>query len=71
VERCAAERRCELRLLGDGEGRDLVRVDLTQLVQANGTYSLRITSSATNGADYATKERPGAFAPHLVVAIGP
>jgi hypothetical protein len=46
-------------------------VDLTQLVQANGTYSLRITSSATNGADYATKERPGAFAPHLVVAIGP
>ena len=45
-------------------------VDLTQLVRANGTYSLRITSSSTNGADYATKERPGAFAPQLVVTLG-
>jgi hypothetical protein len=46
-------------------------VDLTALVQTNGIYSLRITTSATNGADYATKERPGAFAPQVVVTIGP
>jgi hypothetical protein len=45
-------------------------VDLTSLVTGNGTYSLRITSTSTNGADYATKERPGAFAPQLVVTLG-
>jgi hypothetical protein len=46
-------------------------VDLSSLVQGNDTYSLRITTSATNGADYATKERPGALGPRLVVTVGP
>jgi hypothetical protein len=44
-------------------------VDLGALVQGDGTYSLRIITSASNGADFATKERPGAFAPQLVVTL--
>jgi PKD repeat protein len=42
-------------------------VDLTALVTANGTYSLRIKNTSTNGADYATKEGAAGFAPQLVV----
>ncbi len=44
-------------------------VDLTQLVTANGIYSLRIKNSSTNGADYATKEGTAGFAPQLVVDV--
>jgi hypothetical protein len=44
-------------------------VDLTALVQADGIYSLRITTPASNGADFATKERVGGFAPQLVVTL--
>jgi hypothetical protein len=47
-----------------------VEVDLGALVQGNSTYSLRITTSATNEALYATKEG-GGLAPQLVVALGP
>lgn len=42
-------------------------VDLTALVTANGTYSLRIKNTSSNGADYATKEAAAASAPQLVV----
>ena len=42
-------------------------VDLTALVTANGTYSLRIKNTSTNGADYATKEGAAGTAPQLVV----
>jgi hypothetical protein len=45
-------------------------VDLSALVASNGTYSLRITTTAANGADYATKEMAGSFAPQLVVTVG-
>ena len=44
-------------------------VDLTQFVTANGTYSLRIKNTSTNGADYATKEGTAGFAPQLVVDV--
>ena len=46
-------------------------VDLKDLVKTNGTYSLRITNSSTNGADYATKEGAAGTAPQLVVTTGP
>ncbi|MGZ8602864.1 MAG: CBM96 family carbohydrate-binding protein, partial [Actinomycetota bacterium] len=42
-------------------------VNLTALVTANGTYSLRIKNTSGNGADYVTKEGAAGFAPQLVV----
>ncbi len=42
-------------------------VDLAALVTANGTYSLRIKNTSSNGADYATKEGAAGSAPQLVV----
>jgi PKD repeat protein len=42
-------------------------VDLTPLVTANGTYSLRIKNTSGNGADYVTKEGAAGSAPQLVV----
>ena len=42
-------------------------VDLTALVTANGSYTLRIKNTSGNGADYATKEGAAGTAPQLVV----
>jgi hypothetical protein len=39
--------------------------DVTSLITGNGTYSLRVTSTSTDGADYSSKE--GAFPPRLIV----
>jgi hypothetical protein len=44
-------------------------VDLTSIVTGNGTYSVRISSTSTNGADYASKEGLAGFAPQLVVML--
>ena len=44
-------------------------VDVTSLIPGNGTYSLRVTSTSADGADYRSKETAG-FAPQLVVATG-
>ena len=43
-------------------------VDLSSLITGDGTYSLRVTSTSSNGADYSSKE--GANAPQLVVTVG-
>jgi len=45
-------------------------VDLTALVTANGSYSIRIKNTSGNGADYATKEGAAGTAPQLVVTTG-
>ena len=45
-------------------------VDLTSLVVGDGTYSLRVSSSSSDGAHYASKERTGGVAPQLVVTTG-
>jgi hypothetical protein len=42
-------------------------IDLTSLITGDGTYSLMVTSSSSNGADYSSKE--GSFAPELVVTL--
>ena len=42
-------------------------VDLTSFITGDGTYSLRITSLSTNGADYSSKE--GAQPPQLVITV--
>lgn len=44
-------------------------VDLSSLVTGDGTYSIRIASTSSNGADYSTKEGAAGFAPQLVVAF--
>jgi len=43
-------------------------VDVTSLVTGDGTYSLRISSTSTNGADYSSKE--GTNPPELVLTLG-
>jgi len=42
-------------------------VDLTSLISGDGTYSLRISSTSSDGADYSSKE--GANPPQLVVTL--
>jgi hypothetical protein len=44
-------------------------VDLSSLVTGDGTYSIRIASTSSNGADYSTKEGAAGLAPQLVVAF--
>jgi hypothetical protein len=44
-------------------------VDLTSIVTGNGTYTVRISSTSTNGADFASKEGLAGFAPQLVVTL--
>ena len=45
-------------------------VDITSLISRDGTYSLRVTSTSSNGADYSSKEGAAGFAPQLVVNLG-
>ena len=42
-------------------------VDLTSLITGDGTYSLRISSTSSDGADYSSKE--GANPPQLVITV--
>jgi len=42
-------------------------VDLTPLITGDGVYSLRVTSTSSDGADYSSKE--GANAPQLIVTL--
>ena len=42
-------------------------VDLTSLITGEGTYSLRITSTSSDGADYSSKE--GTNPPQLVITL--
>jgi chitodextrinase len=44
-------------------------LDVTPLVSGDGTVSLRVSSSSTDGADYASKEGAAEFAPQLVVTV--
>jgi len=44
-------------------------VDLTSLVTGDGIYSLRVTSTSSDGADYTSREGTAAFIPHLVVTL--
>ena len=44
-------------------------VDVTSLVNGDGTYSLKINSTNADGAYYSTKEGMTGFAPQLVITI--
>lgn len=45
-------------------------VGVTPLIKVDGSVSLRLTSSADDGADYASKEGGAGLAPQLVVTVG-
>lgn len=45
-------------------------VDLTSLITGDGTYSLRIASTLSDGADYTSREGAAGFGPQLLVTLG-
>jgi RHS repeat-associated protein len=57
-----------LATLGSVSANTWVEVDVTSLVTGDGTYSLRVTTTSTDGADYSSKE--GANPPQLVITTG-
>jgi hypothetical protein len=53
--------------LGSVSPNNWYEVDLTPLITGDGTYTLRITSTSSDGADYSSKE--GANPPQLVITV--
>ncbi len=53
--------------LGKVVANNWYEVDVTSLVNGDGTYSLRVNSTNTDGASYSAKEGTASFAPQLVV----
>jgi hypothetical protein len=53
--------------LGSVSANNWYEVDLTSLITGDGTYSLRITSTSSDGADYSSKE--GTNPPQLVIMV--
>ena len=43
--------------------------DITPLITGDGTFSLRVDTASTNGADYSSKEGLAAFVPQLVLTV--
>lgn len=54
--------------LGSVSSGNWYEVTFTSLITGDGTYSLRISSTSSNGADYSSKE--GANPPQLVITLG-
>ncbi|MEN8260439.1 MAG: hypothetical protein ABFS02_07620 [Pseudomonadota bacterium] len=44
-------------------------MDISPVITGDGTYSLRLKSTSPDGADYASKETSGSFAPALAVTV--
>ena len=53
-----------------GFERHLGAVDLTSFVTGDGVVSLRVSSTNSNGADYASKEGAATTRPQLIVTTG-
>lgn len=45
-------------------------LDLTSLVIKDGTYTVRVSTASSDGADYASKEGKAGLAPQLIVSVG-
>ncbi len=45
-------------------------LDVTALVTGDGPVSIRVASTNTNGADYASKDGPANLAPELHIELG-
>jgi hypothetical protein len=44
-------------------------IDLSSLVLGDGTYTLRVSTTSPDGADYASKDGQAEFAPQLIVSV--
>jgi Tol biopolymer transport system component len=55
--------------LGSVTANNWYEVDLTSFITGDGTYSLRVTSTSSDGADYSSKE--GINPPQLVITFSP
>ena len=53
--------------LGSVSANNWYEIDITSLISGDGTYSLRISSTSSDGADYSSKE--GANPPQLVITL--
>jgi hypothetical protein len=53
--------------LGSVSANNWYEIDLTSLIAGDGTYSLRISSTSSDGADYSSRE--GANPPQLIVTV--
>jgi len=53
--------------LGSVSANNWYEIDITSLIAGDGTYSLRISSTSSDGADYSSKE--GANPPQLVITV--
>ncbi len=53
--------------LGDVDAGQWYELDVTQLISGDGRFSIRISSSNSNGADYASRENSNGKAPKLIV----
>jgi hypothetical protein len=56
--------------LGKVVAGSVYEIDLSSLIHGDGTYSLRITSTNTDGADYTSREGTLASRPQLVLTLG-
>jgi hypothetical protein len=56
--------------LGKVSANKWYEVDVTSLITGDGTYSVKINSTNTDGAYYSTKEGTAGFAPQLVITTG-
>lgn len=45
-------------------------IDLTSLILGDGTYSFRVSTASSDGADYASKEGKAGLAPQLIISVG-
>ena len=45
-------------------------LDVTPLITGDGPVSIRITSTSSDGADYAATEHPNGFTPELIIELG-
>jgi hypothetical protein len=45
-------------------------IDLSSLIQRDGTYTFRVSTASNDGADYASKEGDAGLAPQLIVSVG-
>lgn len=57
----------QLASLGAVSAGNWYEIDLTSLITGDGTYSLRISSTSSDGADYSSKE--GTNPPQLVITV--
>jgi hypothetical protein len=56
--------------LGAVNANNWYEVDVTSLVTGDGTFSLKMNSTNTDGAYYSTKEGAAGFAPQLIITTG-